>query len=117
MGRLVVSLSSIPPPFAGLRTTFDYLLAQTDDIRPCNLKSYRRFPNWTFFADDIWLSGQMERNGVGIRVLPRMKNPRTEANHDVDPLWSLSVEGRDRRALNIACIEGMQSTYGIWRAA
>lgn len=74
-------------------------------------------PDWAFFVDDIWLSGQMERNGVGIRVLPRMKDPRTEANHDVDPLWLLSVEGRDRRALNIACIEGMQSTYGIWRAA
>lgn len=68
---------------------------------------------WT--VDDIWLSGQLTRNGVPIWLnadTPRRGLPY--AGHFKERLALFSHGGYDRENANTLCVEYFRRTYGIW---
>jgi hypothetical protein len=67
---------------------------------------------WT--VDDIWLSGHLERRGIGILCAAGFPFPTATDAHDFAALGDSEIEGADRFAANSACVKYMQETYGIW---
>jgi hypothetical protein len=68
---------------------------------------------WT--VDDVWISGHLTRRGVPIwadRRLNRVSMIRAQSA--AAPLYKATIEGADRAAANLACVQYMQQTYGIW---
>lgn len=66
-------------------------------------------------VDDVWLSGHLERRGIGIWAEPGLNLRRSL--HQVareEPLYSTLAEGKGRREANRLCVEYFQTTYGIW---
>lgn len=74
MRRYIVTLSSIPPRFPGLKGTLESLLNQT--VKPEKVivylsKSYNRFPDWDGTPPDV-------PDGVEIRYVPQDLGPATK---------------------------------------
>jgi hypothetical protein len=68
---------------------------------------------WT--VDDVWISGHLTRRGVPIwadRRLNRVSMIRAQSA--AAPLYKATIEGADRAAANLACVQYMQQAYGIW---
>ncbi|SFR32341.1 hypothetical protein SAMN04488005_0292 [Yoonia tamlensis] len=65
-------------------------------------------------VDDIWLSGHLERKGIGILCASGFAIPPTTGAHDQAALASNVFDGADRSEANAACVKYMQETYGIW---
>ncbi|AZL58605.1 glycosyltransferase family 2 protein [Tabrizicola piscis] len=66
-------------------------------------------------VDDVWLSGHLARRKIAIwadkranRVQTIMQISRNE------PLYRSVIEGADRATANLACVDYMRATYGIW---
>lgn len=72
-------------------------------------------PRGLWAVDDIWLSGMMARQGIPVWVDRALcdVSSETEAG-DAHPLYGAVIEGLDREQANRACIEYLQTTYGIW---
>jgi hypothetical protein len=68
-----------------------------------------------WLVDDPWLSGQMMRLGVPIWAMAGLPSRAMGigAAQEV-PLRRLVHNGKGRRALDIACINHLRETYGIW---
>ena len=75
---------------------------------------------WTH--DDVWLSGQLEVNGIGIWVdkyfwnqgrykIIEIENPGA---NESEPLYKAVFNGLDRENLNKFCINYFRENYGIW---
>jgi hypothetical protein len=71
---------------------------------------------WT--VDDVWLSGHMTRLGVPIWADRSLDKGRTvrDASHQ-HALFRSTIDGADRDAANLACIDYFRRTYGIWGGA
>ncbi|MFP5480665.1 MAG: glycosyltransferase family A protein [Alphaproteobacteria bacterium] len=68
---------------------------------------------WT--VDDVWISGHLARRGVAIWADRRLnRSQMIRAQSDAAPLYKSVIEGADREAANLACIDYMRRTYGIW---
>ena len=65
-------------------------------------------------TDDIWLSGILEANGVGIWVDARHGLRRSTFTGQVDALQHITEAGNDRRTANARCITYMRENFGIW---
>ncbi|OWU84113.1 hypothetical protein ATO6_13680 [Oceanicola sp. 22II-s10i] len=65
-------------------------------------------------VDDVWLAGQMGKNGVPIWLDASHRYIPTAPADVFDPLHKAVHAGMDRSAANRACIEYFRKTYGIW---
>jgi hypothetical protein len=66
-------------------------------------------------VDDVWLSGHLARRQIAIwadkranRARPILPISRNQ------PLYRSVIEGADRPTANLACVDYMRATYGIW---
>jgi len=67
---------------------------------------------WT--VDDVWLSGMLRVNGVGIWLRGNQFPPEeTDARHQ-SPLVKSVVDGADRVTANRMAVEYFQENFGIW---
>ncbi|MFY0636080.1 MAG: glycosyltransferase family 2 protein [Vannielia sp.] len=67
---------------------------------------------WT--VDDVWLSGQLARQGVPIWLHADMFLAQSTEADLTDALFRAEIEGHRREEANRAAIEHMQKTYQIW---
>lgn len=67
-------------------------------------------------ADDLWLSGQLARQGVAVRVAPVAREGMTPAFHDEHALQDAIVGGRSRRVAYRDCADLLTNRYGVWPA-
>lgn len=74
-------------------------------------------PEEAWPVDDIWLSGQLWRKGISIRLAPRAREGLVPAFDDQHALQDLSFCGRDRHSANLACADLLFQRYGIWPPA
>lgn len=72
-------------------------------------------PQVLWSVDDIWLSGHLARRGIPIWA-DRSLNRGTVLldTSDTHPLHKLVADGANRIAANLACVQHMRATYGIW---
>jgi hypothetical protein len=69
-------------------------------------------------VDDIWLSGQLARQGIPIWAPAGAVRFRTTDLHTrVEPLFRSVIEGATRRQANQACARYMRDTFGVWGGA
>nr|WP_229666200.1 glycosyltransferase family 2 protein [Actibacterium pelagium] len=68
-------------------------------------------------VDDFWLSGSLERKGIGIWTLAGPCTPDYTPAHEMDALEKEAFDGAGRHDANRACVKYMQETYGIWPAS
>lgn len=73
-------------------------------------------PPEAWAVDDIWLSGQLARQGVAIRLADGARAGLVPAFGDGHALQDAVIGGRGRHAANIACVELLTRRYGIWPA-
>ena len=71
-------------------------------------------PAWS--VDDIWLSGQLARQGIPIRLLPKARKGQRLAFEDVYALQDATIDGHTRREANLACVEYLTKEFGLWPA-
>lgn len=67
---------------------------------------------WT--VDDPWLSGHLERRGIPIWLVARISRMRVSQAGGVDALHDLVEQGHGRVQADLAAIDYMRCTYGIW---
>jgi len=65
-------------------------------------------------VDDIWLSAQLARQGIAIRVAPEARAGIRPAYTDAHGLQDAVIDGRDRAAANRACLDEITARYGLW---
>ena len=65
-------------------------------------------------VDDIWLSAQLARQGVSIRLAPEARAGIRPAYTDAHGLQDAVIDGRDRAAANRACLDEITARYGLW---
>lgn len=65
-------------------------------------------------VDDVWLSGQLARNGVPIWLEAHADRFTTEPSQTVAPLHAAVIDDANRKQANLACAIHMRETYGIW---
>ncbi|EPX76335.1 hypothetical protein [Salipiger mucosus] len=70
-------------------------------------------PPEAWAVDDIWISGQLARRGVGIVEAPAARAAITPRDSP-GALQGARVDGRSRAAANAACTELLYDWYGIW---
>ena len=100
---LVVTLSSIPPRFAGLGPTLKSLLRQKvrpDEVRLYLPRRYRRFPDWDgslpAVPDGVRICTTDEDMGPATKILPAVRDFRgrevelllCDDDRIYDPLWT-----------------------------
>lgn len=68
---------------------------------------------WT--VDDPWLSGHLERRGVPIWLNHRGRVPEAGRLAAADALQDFTEQGQGRVAADLAAIDYMRATYGIWK--
>lgn len=67
---------------------------------------------WT--VDDIWLSGLLEKRGIGIWVAKSIPPPDIGLSEGTDALQNFVSEGHSRDSANIFAINYMQNIYSVW---
>lgn len=72
-------------------------------------------PERLWAVDDIWLSGQLALNKVGIKLLDQRASSRPTAASDIDALLDMRVNDDNRIRLNAECIRYFQDRFGIWQ--
>ncbi|WP_104017657.1 hypothetical protein [Roseovarius nitratireducens] len=68
-------------------------------------------------VDDIWLSAQLARQGVSIRLAPAARTGMRHAFDDAHALQDAVIDGRDRPTANRACMDEITARYGLWPPA
>ena len=68
-------------------------------------------------VDDIWLSGQLARQGIGIRLVRGARAGMRLAIDDAHALQHARFGGRDRHASNRACVAEVTARHGLWPPA
>ncbi len=71
-------------------------------------------PRVLWAVDDIWLSGHLARNGIGIWVNAKGAVVSPEYSFGTEPLYAAILDGKDRRSANLACIDYFRENYGVW---
>jgi hypothetical protein len=65
-------------------------------------------------VDDIWLSGQAAKKGVGIWLNSDGHSWETSPATTIESIKKAKINGMGRRDTNRACVSYMQERYGIW---
>ncbi|WP_422033176.1 hypothetical protein [Roseovarius sp.] len=73
-------------------------------------------PSAAWAVDDIWLSGQLARQGIAIRLATGARAGMAPAYDDGHALQDAAIGGRTRHEANMACVEVLTRRYGIWPA-
>ena len=68
---------------------------------------------WT--VDDIWLSGLLEKNGIGIWAENYLQIPVAGSSDGIEALHSFVSEGFDRYSADKFGIKYFQKKYSIWK--
>lgn len=68
---------------------------------------------WT--VDDPWLSGQFERRGIPIWLVAEVCRMKGAEGGQVDALHDLVEADHDRVKADLAAVDYLRRTYGIWR--
>ena len=71
-------------------------------------------PTVAWPVDDIWLSGQLARQGIGLRLAPDARAGMRLAFTDDHALQDAVIGGRRRHAANLACCDLLTERYGLW---
>lgn len=71
-------------------------------------------PAVVWAVDDIWLSGCLERQGIGIWADSACQGPTEHDGAQHAALAASTIEDADRHNANLSCVRYMQETYGIW---
>lgn len=71
-------------------------------------------PEIAWSVDDIWLSGNLARQGVGLVEAPAARAAITPAFEDVHALQDHEIGGQTRDAANRATAALLHELYGIW---
>ncbi len=71
-------------------------------------------PSVMWAVDDVWLSGHLDRQGIGIWAMANRLRFQTSDLDRLDALHNAVIDGADRKQANVACVKYMQSTYGAW---
>ncbi len=74
-------------------------------------------PNSAWPVDDIWLSGQLARQGIALRQVANARAAIQPAYDDTHALQDTRIAGQDRQAANLACVEELTRRYSLWPAA
>jgi hypothetical protein len=74
-------------------------------------------PDVAWPVDDIWLSGQLARQGIALRTVADARVGLRPAFDDDHALQNASIDGRQRHAANLACVAELTRRYGLWPAA
>ena len=74
-------------------------------------------PKAAWPVDDIWLSGQLARQGIAVREVANARPAMRPAFNDTHALQVAQIDGKDRHAANLACLEDLTRRYGVWPAA
>ena len=99
-------LTDIAQGFSGVCVEPAWLTG--DDMTP---------PEAAWPVDDIWLSGQLARQGIAMREMPKARDGLGPAFDDAHALQDITINGRSRHAANLACVEELTRRYGLWPAA
>ena len=73
-------------------------------------------PSEAWAVDDIWLSGQLARQGITVRPVPAARQTMRPAYDDAHALQNSVIDGRGRDAANAACLATLTARYGLWPA-
>jgi len=65
-------------------------------------------------ADDIWLSGQLARQGIAVRLQRDARAGMRLAIVDHHALQDAVIDGRTRHAADLAGAEELTARYGLW---
>ena len=95
--------TDIAQGFAGVAISPDWLAGP--DIGP-------PAPAWA--VDDIWLSGQLARQGIPVRLAPKAREGMVPAFDDDHALQDTTIDGQSRHEANLACAKLLHDRYGIW---
>lgn len=68
---------------------------------------------WT--VDDPWLSGHLERRGIPIWLIAELRRTSVTEASEIDALHNLVEEDHDRVRADIAAVDYMRRTYGVWQ--
>jgi hypothetical protein len=69
-------------------------------------------PAWP--VDDVWLSGHLARQGIGLADAPAARRGMIPAHDDAHALQKAVVGGMTRDGANRACAALLHDRYGIW---
>ena len=72
-----------------------------------------KIPDRLWSVDDIWLSGMLAYNGIGIWADKYGVCPQ-EPQYASAPLWQAVIDGFDRQQANQACAQYLQKNYAVW---
>ncbi len=74
-----------------------------------------KIPPVLWAVDDIWISGHLARRGVPIWADKSLNRAREFADvYHSNALYKAVIDGADRAQANLACVDYMRATYGIW---
>lgn len=68
-----------------------------------------------WMVDDIWLSGQMARQGVPVWLQAAGPKFGVRETDHAAPLARSVIEGADRATANRRCADYLRDTYGVWK--
>lgn len=69
-------------------------------------------------VDDVWISGHLARRGIRIWAEKSLNRTRAFTSLRLHyPLFRAVIDGADRSQANLACVDYMRETYGIWGGA
>jgi len=71
-------------------------------------------PPEAWAVDDLWLSAQLARQGIPIRLDPVARDGARVAYEDAHALQGAAIAGRKRHAANLACVAQVTARYGLW---
>ena len=74
-------------------------------------------PKAAWPVDDIWLSGQLARQGIDVQEVRKARNGLCPAFDDSHALQDTSINGHSRQSANLACAKELTRRYGLWPAA
>lgn len=68
-------------------------------------------------VDDLWLSAQLARQGIGIRLAAEARAGMWLAYEDAHALQHATIGEQGRAAANRACLDSITARYGLWPPA
>ena len=71
-------------------------------------------PPEAWAVDDLWLSAQLARQRIPIRLLRAARDGMRLAYQDAHALQDAEILGRKRHAANLACVALVTARYGLW---
>ena len=71
-------------------------------------------PDQMWMVDDAWISGHLEKNGIGIWLNAEGISPVSHEGSTTEALLTNEVGGARRDEANLAAIRYFRETYGIW---